>query len=395
MMNIFGTSFDYESRLEKIRKLMDERDMDAVLVHLWPNQYYISGMYQHMPWYPVENVVHTETPLILFRDKGEAPVFLITYLTGNGLKEGTWIEDVRFVDKEPLGKLSWQAYTAEVLKEKGVDSGTIGIEEHVCTISTFRKLESALPKVRFKGADEIFQIARIIKEPEEIKLIKESVSIAEAGLKAGMDTAKVGVLESEVQKAAEIEMKRRGAIREVETMCQSGIRTANHRAFGSNWKKIEENDLVMIDIGCIYKGYASDLTRTWVVGKPTDAQNKIAADIVNVHEKVLDFMKPGVAIREINELGRNEMKKAGYITDGTVLPSNGKGSGGVTIHGIGLGPMHDPPHVEDADIILESGMTVAVSGGARYEKFTIRFEDNVVLVPDGIELINKGIPWAL
>jgi Xaa-Pro aminopeptidase len=57
--------------------------------------------------------------------------------------------------------------------------------------------------------------------------------------------------------------------------------------------------------------------------------------------------------------------------------------------------MHDPPHVEDADIVLESGMTVAVSGGARFEKFTIRFEDNVVLVPDGIELINKGLPWAL
>jgi len=99
-MNIFNTSFDYGSRLEKVRNLMDERNMDAILVHLWPNQYYISGMYQHMPWYPVENVVHTETPLVLFRDRNADPVFLITYLTGNGLKEGTWIEDVRFVDRD-------------------------------------------------------------------------------------------------------------------------------------------------------------------------------------------------------------------------------------------------------------------------------------------------------
>jgi Xaa-Pro aminopeptidase len=91
----------------------------------------------------------------------------------------------------------------------------------------------------------------MVKEPEEIKLIKESVLIAEAGLRAGMDAARVGVFENEIQKAAEIEMRRRGAIREVETMVQSGIRTANHRAFGSNWTCVEENDLVMIDIGCV------------------------------------------------------------------------------------------------------------------------------------------------
>ena len=394
-MNIFNTSFDYESRLDKVRELMDDRGIDAILVHLWPNQYYLSGMYQHLPWYPVEVCEHTETPLIVFRDKQKEPVFLITWLTGNGLKEGTWIKDVRVVDKEPLGKLSWWEYTAEVLKEKGVDEGTIGIEEDVCVISTFRKLKSVLPKAQFKGADEILQLVRMIKEPEEIKLIKESVLIAESGLKAGMETAKVGVFESEIQKAAEIEMKRRGAIREVETMVQSGIRTANHRAFGSNWKKIEENDLVAIDIGCVYKGYGSDLTRTWVVGKPTEAQKKIARHLAKVHEKILGFMKPGIALREIAELGQNEMKKAGYITDKTAMPSNGLGLGGVTIHGIGLGPMHDPPHVDDRDIKLESGMTLAVSGGVRHAKFTIRFEDDVIIVPRGIELISKLIPWEL
>ena len=394
-MNIFGTTFDYQARLTKIRKLMEEHKMDAIIVHLWPNQYYVSGMYQHLPWYPVEPVPPTEAPLIVFRDSTKDPVFLCLYLTSNGLKEGTWIKDVRVLDKEPYGKRSWYEYTAEVLKEKGVDGGTIGIEKDVCVISTFEKLQSVLPKAQFKAADEIFQTARIVKEPEEIALIKESVSVAEAGLKAGMETAKVGVLESEVQKAVEIEMKRRGAIREVETMVQSGIRTANHRAFGANWKKIEENDLVAIDVGCVYKGYGSDLTRTWVVGKPTDAQKKITDDIVRVREKVLALMKPGVTVGELYDLGRAELKKAGYIMEKAAMPSNGKGLGNVTVHGIGMGPMHDPPHVDDKHIALESGMTLAVTGGVRHATFTIRFEDDVVVVPGGIELINKGIPWKL
>ena len=394
-MNIFSTSFNYQDRLEKVRKRMDQQGLDAILVHLWPNQYYLSGMYQHLPWYPVEVCEHTETPLIVFRDPDKEPVFLITWLTGNSLKEGTWIRDVRIVDKEPLGKLAWSEYTAEVLKEKGVEGGTIGIEEDVCVLSTFRKLQAALPRAQFKRADEIFQLVRIIKEPEEIKLIKESVLIAEAGLKAGMGAARVGVFEDEVQKAAEIEMRRRGAIREVETMVQSGIRTANHRAFGSNWKRIEQNDLVMIDIGCVYKGYGSDLTRTWVVGKPTEGQKEIARHLREIHEKILAVLKPGAMLGEIFDFGRMEMKTLGYLTEKAAMPTGGSALAGVTIHGIGLGPMHDPPHVDDKHIRLETGMTLAVAGGVRHAEFTIRFEDDVVVVPGGIEKINQLIPWEL
>ena len=321
-MNIFSTSFDYQGRLERVRKRMDEQNIDAILVYLWPNQYYISGMYQHWPWYPLELAPPTETPLIIFRDRGKAPVFLCTWLTYNGLKEGTWIKDIRVVDKEPLGKLSWPEYTAEALRENGVDGGTIGIEEEICVVSTFKKLKSALPKAQFKAADEIFQHVRMIKEPEEIKLIKESVAIAEAGMKAGKEMAKAGVVEIEIQKTAEIEMKRRGAIRELETMVQSGIRTANYRAFGSNWKKIEENDLFMIDIGCIYKGYGSDITRTWVLGKPTAAQKKIAKDAADVHAKLLAAMKPGVTLREVVRVGETGMENAGYITNKAAIISD-------------------------------------------------------------------------
>ena len=106
-------------------------------------------------------------------------------------------------------------------------------------------------------------------------------------------------------------------------------------------------------------------------------------------------MKPGVALRELYDFGRDEMKKAGYLTDKAAMPSKDLGSGIVTIHGIGLGPMHDPPHVDDRDIKLETGMTVAVTSGARFADFTIRFEDDVVLVPGGVELINTELPWGL
>jgi len=376
---------------------MDERDMDAILVHLWPNQYFISGMYPHLPWYPLEIAPPTESPLILFRNRDQDPVYMCEYLTSNALKEATWIKDLRIVDIKPMGKLSWWEYTAEVLREKGVDGGTIGIEKDICVVSTFEKLKSVLPKAQFKAADEIFQLARRVKEPEEIKLIKEAVLIAEAGLKAGMEVAKVGVLESEIQQTAEMEMKRRGAIRELETMVQSGARTANYRAMGANWKRVEENDLVAIDIGCVYKGYCSDITRTWSVGKPTAAQKKITRDVAAIYEEVLAFMKPGVTFREIAQFGKKETEKAGYLTDRTVPPSDEIGSGGVTIHGVGLGPFHDLPYAWDwgKDLSLEIGMVLSVTVGVRHATSTIRFEDNLLMTAAGPEVMNKLIPWQL
>ncbi|MFC2007839.1 M24 family metallopeptidase [Chloroflexota bacterium] len=393
-MNVFGTKFDYQGRIDKLKKLMAERGIDAVLVHLWPNQYYFSGHYQHFPWYPVEVGSSSEPPMIIFREKDKAPVFLTTWLTGNDMKEEIWTEDVRMIDKEPFGKMAWPDYVAEVLKEKGVPAdGTIGIEEHVCVLSTFQKLQTALPKAKFTGVDELFWQLRTVKAADEIALIKESIQVARAGLEAGKEAAKVGVLETEIFKAAKIEATRRGALLFVETMCESGKRTAHSRAWPASWKKVEENDLVLIDIGVIYKGYGSDLTRTWVVGKATTALNKINDDLRRAWETALNVIKPGVTMREVQNTGDNVLAKMGYLTREIAMPTKNTGQAVVNIHGIGLGPMHDPPH--DRNIPLESGVTLALSGKARYPDFTIRQEDNVVVTPGGCELMSEGLTWKL
>jgi Xaa-Pro dipeptidase len=381
-MNVFGTSFNYSVRLNKIRKLMSEQDIDCLLVHKWPNQYYLSGFYQHLPWYPDCHAPSTEAPLVIFRETDRDPVFLCAYLTFNAVKEGTWIKDVRAYDRESSAGV--HDYVAKVLKEKGVDQGNIGIEEDCCTVNTFRNLQSFLPKAQFKNASEILYRARAVKEPEEIQLIRESVAIAEAGMEVAIETAKPGVYEMEVQKAAEVEMKRRGAIREIESMCQSGVRTANFRAFASAWKKIEKNDLVMVDLGCVYKGYGCDITRTWVVGQANEEQKKIAQDLYRMHKKVLDYIKPGVKCYEAADFAHRELGKAGYGTSNLSFPFQR-----FSLHGIGLGPFHELPDVEHRDVTLEVGMTMAIQPSVRHKTYTIRFEDNAVLTPEGLDIMTK------
>lgn len=394
-MNVFGTDFNYEGRLDKVRKLMDEQGIDVTLIFQWPNQYYLSGMYQPAPWYPIHVSLHTETPFILFKDPQKPPVFFITYLTSNGVKEGTWVKDVRVPDKEPYGKKPWYDYIAELLKERGVDRGTVGIEEDGCVLSTYKRLQSALPMAQFKGIDKIVEAVRLIKEPEEIKIIRESVAIAEASIEAGMKASKVGVLESDVQKAVEIEAKRLGAIKEIESFVLSGARTGLHRAGSTNWKTIENNDLVTIDFGCIYKGYGSDLCRTFLVGEPSAFQRKITDDLNMIRKKMIKMMKPGVMIRQLFDFGYSEMQNAGYKTDETVWPSGDTGWGTISIHGIGVSPMHDPPRAVEKDIKLESGVTFSFSLKARFVDFTIRYEDDLLVIPGGVELLNQRLPWQL
>jgi Xaa-Pro aminopeptidase len=118
VVNIFGTNFDYESRLTKIRKLMEERQIDCILSHKWPNQYYVSGFYQHLPWYPL--TTHPgEAPLILFREKDKDPVFVSAYLIFNAVKERTWIKDVRAYDRgSSLSVYEFPHYAAEQYKRR-------------------------------------------------------------------------------------------------------------------------------------------------------------------------------------------------------------------------------------------------------------------------------------
>lgn len=386
-MNIFATEFNYANRLKNIKKLMKEMGVDCMLVYNWTNQYYISGHYQHMPWYPISHNFVTESPLIIFQDDTE-PVFICAYITYKGIKEGTWISDVRPFDRESRGNT--YEYIATVLKEKGFDKAKIGIEENCCTISTYQQLSTHLPDAQLKPVSYIFYVLKSVKEDEEIALIKKSVAAGESALQVALDTAKPGVTEMEVQTAMEIEMKRNGILREVETMCQSGIRTANYRAWASEWKKIEENDLVTVDLGGIYKGYGCDMARTWVVGKPTAEQKKVAEDLYKVQNDTFNYIKPGLTYGDVFNFMKDELIKYGYPADKHANPQQQ-----FSIHGLGLGPFHDSPGKGHPETVLTKNMVISVQPSVRFENYSIRFEDDIVITEDGIELLTTKVPKEL
>ncbi len=380
-MNIFGTEFDYAKRLNTLRKKMAEKNLDCMIVHNFTNQHYYGGHYQHWPWYPLSHTHITEAPLLLFRDHD--PIFMAAFITMNAVREGTWIDDVRIVDLD--GTRSANVAVGNVLKEKGLIRGRIGYEEKCCTASTYQKLVEELPEATFVAAGDMLFIARMIKEPKEIDLIRKSIFIAESAIEVAKRTAKPGVTEMDVQFAMEIEMKRLGAMREVETMCQSGIRTANYRAFAAEWKKIEQGDLVTIDLGCLYLGYGCDIARTWTIGSPKDQYRTIARDLYATYDKFMDYCRAGKTFGDVFDYIRGEMTEMGYQPDKSKMPCQQ-----FTIHGIGLGPFHDFPHPTHRETVFEPGMVLSFQPAVRDTKFSIRFEDNILVTETGLELLSTN-----
>ena len=380
-MNIFGTNFDYQGRIDNIRQVMSKENLDCIIVHNWTNQYYLGGHYQHMPWYPVSHTHITESPLIVFKDHD--PVFLAAFITMNAVREGTWIKDVRVIDQEHAP--SAHEGIARVLKEKGLEAGNIGIEEKCCTASTYLNLVKVLPNAKIKPAGDILYLSRVVKDSAEIDLIKQAVAIAESAIEVAKKTAQPGVTEMEVQLAMEIEMKRLGAFREVETMCQSGIRTANYRAFAADWKKIGNDEIVTVDLGCLYKGYGCDITRTWIVGTPTAEQKKIAADLCAVFDMACEYIKPGMVFGDVFDHFRGVLVDMGYPARKTAFPCQQ-----FTIHGIGLGPFHDYPHPTHRETVFEPGMPISFQSAVRHSDYTIRIEDNLLITEDGVEILSNG-----
>jgi len=380
-MNIFGTEFDYQRRLDKLRAVMAEKELDCMIVHNWTNQYYYGGHYQHLPWYPLSHTHITESPLVLFKDHD--PIFFAAFITMKAVQEGTWIKDVRIIDLG--GSRSANKAVAAALAERGLSAGRVGYEEKCCTASTYHGLAAALPDATLVPAGDMLFLARSVKEPEEIELIRKSISIAESAIEVAKKTAQPGVGEMDVQFAMEIEMKRLGAIREVETMCQSGRRTANYRAFASEWKKIEDGDLLTVDLGCLYLGYGCDIARTWVVGEPKAEYRSIARDLYATYDRFMENCRAGKTFAEVFDDIRSTMVGMGYQPDKAKMPCQQ-----FTIHGIGLGPFHDFPHPTHRETVFEPSMVLSFQPAVRHEDFSIRFEDNILVTEDGLELMSTN-----
>lgn len=143
---------------------------------------------------------------------------------------------------------------------------------------------------------------------------------------------------------------------------------------------VSEGDMVVIDLGCIKNHYCSDMTRTIVVGEPTDEMVEVYNIVRYAQEKAFKAIRPGIPLKEIDLIARKIIKEAGY---GDYFTHR-------TGHGIGI-QVHEEPYVTSNNSqLLKEGMVISIEPGIYLDdKFGVRIEDIVVVSSDGGVRLNN------
>jgi Xaa-Pro aminopeptidase len=266
----------------------------------------------------------------------------------------------------------------QVLGDLGVQGRRIGVDEGGLFPTAWRTLEERLlpPPV---PAYQLFRRARMVKSPHEVGRLERAAQIAEDGVAAVLAMLEPGVTEREAALVYEQEVLRRGAS-PFFTVVTIGERAALADVYPSD-RALAPGDLVRFDLGCVYGAYRSDISRTAVLGAPTDKQRRSYAAVLAGEQAAIQAMKPGVPVSQIFDVAVRVTREHG-------LPHYQRHHVG---HGIGLEP-YDPPTINAAtDTALEPGMVFCVET-PYYEHGWggVQVEDAVEITAGGVRRLTRS-----
>lgn len=263
----------------------------------------------------------------------------------------------------------------DLLKDFGLKR--IGYEDSSILHSVFLKL----PECEKVGISSEISKLRSIKTEEETEKMRKAAKIADNAFSYIIKNLRIGMTEKEV--AAEIEyfMKKNKAEKtSFDTIVAFGENSALPHAQPTD-RKLKDGDIVLMDYGCIYDGYCSDMTRIVFWGKANDELKKIYETVLKAQITAEEKIKAGEICCEIDKISRDIIENAGYKN----CFNHSLG------HGVGL-EIHEFPNLSPkAENVLEKNNVVTVEPGIYIEGLGgVRIEDMVVVTENGIENLTSS-----
>ena len=289
--------------------------------------------------------------------------------------------DIARTQGVPVEVFSGKEEKAKALERLLQGVRTVGINGNELTYAGYRQVVEANPEAEVHDVSRAIVKARQVKDAAEIHLLREACRIAVEAFEELLPSLKVGRTESEVAAELNYLMQTKGASGPAfPPIVASGPNAAlPHHATAD--RRLRDGDFLLIDFGARYRGYASDVTRTMVFGKPTEKQRRMYDVVLEAQQAAMDAMKPGADGKAIYELARD-------VIDGTEFK-------GRFIHGLGhtIGlAVHDGAGMGSlAGTTLEEGMAMTVEPGVYLVDYGgVRIEDDVLVTADGIEVLTPA-----
>ena len=254
----------------------------------------------------------------------------------------------------------------------------VGFEENYVTYAKYKEYMHKYKINSLEETEGIIEKQRMIKDPEEIYAISKACEITDRCFEHLREFIKVGITEKQIAKEIEDYYHERTEGVSFETIVASGENSSKPHAVPTD-RKIQEKDIITIDMGCKVNGYCSDMTRTFFIGEPTEEMKKVYDLVLNNQKFALDQYKDGASTRQVTKMVENDFKLNGY----DLIHSLG--------HGVGL-EIHEPPYVSYRnDTFLRDNMVVTDEPGIYIPgKFGVRIEDTVQITKFGCISLTKS-----
>ncbi|MEL3961626.1 Xaa-Pro peptidase family protein [Lysinibacillus endophyticus] len=344
-------------KLEKLRKALIDENVDAILITNQYNRRYMTGF--------------TGTAGVAIVSQNDA-VFITDFRYTEQAKKQ--VQNYRIVQHE--GILFKEV--ANQVEKMGIK--TLGFEKDTMTYGVYENYKSLL-KANLVPLSGLIEKIRLIKNEQEINIIKVACEIADQAFTHILEFIKPGKTELEVSNELEFFMRKQGAqASSFDTIVASGVRSALPHGVATN-KTIEKGDFVTLDFGALYNGYVSDITRTIAVGQPSDQLIEMYNTVLQSQLFALEKVGPGMTGIEADAIARDYLTSKGY----------GEAFGHSTGHGIGLEVHEGPALSSRSETVLEPNMVVTIEPGIYLPGIGgVRIEDDVLITETGNEKLTHS-----
>ncbi|HET8528433.1 MAG TPA: Xaa-Pro peptidase family protein [Gaiellaceae bacterium] len=383
---------EMRGRAERARTLMEERELDALVVSgdfsAGMNYYWLSG---HMPRDFQQNYSRPHVMVLPLRSE---PFLYVYDVNVENARDESWVEDVAAYMPPFDG-----AALGEVLRERGLDRGRLGLElgedqRLLFPALALTELSRACPGLEPVDAAELIWRLRMLKSEAEVAYIAESNRINGDALAAAFAAIRAGDDELEIARVVGRSIVDAGAVRppyaqlNVLTEAKSRARGGGARLLGPlRDYSLAEGDLLFVDSGAVTAGYWGEFGRMASVGPPTEAKRAHHDAIRSIVRRSIDeSLVAGTTFEEVvqhlvrlyREHGYGEEQYGPYVRTPPLHYS----------HGVGLAGSEPPFVRNDSRAVLEPGMVITPEAYLSVDGVTYASEEDVLVTADGPRILS-------
>ncbi len=361
-----------DSRIDTIRQRLVERKLDALMVTIQENRYYLSG-------FTGEDTQFDESAGALIISDRHRVLATDSRYELQAQAQAAGFEIV--CCKEALEKALPDILSPLGIRRLGFESVRLSHKHHA---SYVRTLGEATPPVELVPTENLVETLRQNKSEDEIQATVRALRLAEQAFSHLLTTIRPGMTEKQVAWVLEKAMREAGAQSlSFPVIVASGPNSALPHAVPTD-RKLAPGEPILIDWGARLDEYCSDTTRSLVMGRPDQRFSRVFDTVVAARDMAIAAIKAGASGSAVDKVARNHIEQSGF--GGKFGHSLGHGTGLAVHEGPRLSPIKDDRLASGMIVTVEPGIYIPGWGG-------IRMENQVVVRPDGAQVLNDPTPF--